>query len=495
MEIINVEDVYKITGIPTYTYVEPKEYSSLFVAIRSKGRNIVVEGPSGIGKTTAINKALSELGITECPFYSARKMNNLLEIQKIADGNFTGTVIIDDFHRLNSETKEKISDTMKLIADSSEEDKKIIVIGINKVGDSLIKFSPDLNNRIATIRFESNDEERIMELIKKGEETLNIKFDKIDDLLKHSMGSFHITQIMCQKACIQQRVYSSSTVSKTVHVSYPNILAEMSEEFARSFFDIAREFSTGTRLRREGRAPYLHVLKWLSECNEWTLNLTSEIQLHPDQKAGVTQIVEKGFLSTFLSKHPNCSEYIHYDQDSRTLSVEDPKFMFYIKTINWNKFARNIGYISLMERSKYDYALSFAGEDREIVKKVFLRLQSREISVFYDENEQADILSEDVEEYLFPIYESEASFVIVFLSKSYPKKIWTRFESNTFKKRFGDNCVIPIWFDDCNDSVFDRSKEYGGITFYTNSNIDNQVDNIVNLLVKKIETYRESFEM
>ena len=492
MKIYNLEDVYKTTGIPTVTYVEPPEFTSLIIAIRTKGKCVVVEGPSGIGKTTAVVKVLDNLKVADSyALFSARNPSHLDRIKKIANGDFDGIVIIDDFHRLHEDLQEQISDIMKIMADTSDETRKIIVIGINKVGDSLVHFSPDLNNRISTIRFEANPEEKIQELIHKGEEALNIRFDSISSLLENSSGSFHITQLMCQKACIREKILETCTKEKTVHFSYPNVLSEMSEELSRSFFDIAREFATGPKLRREGRAPYLHVLKWLSTSDTWSIDLTLEMQKHPQHKAGVTQIVEKGYLIRFLNDHVECASYIHYDKITRVLSVEDPKLMFYLKSLNWNNFAKDIGYESLVETPKYDYALSFAGSDRDIVEKVFKRLTTNEIAVFYDKNEQADILSMDVEEYLYPIYNSEAAYVIPFLSKEYPKRIWTKFESKSFKDRFGNNSVIPIWFDNVDENMFDETKQYGGIVFHTNNNVDEEVDIIVNLLIKKISQYRQ----
>lgn len=98
-------------------------------------------------------------------FDSARKESDFPEITNIANGRFQNIAIVDDFHRLSSELQSKISDLMKVLADEQDESRKIIIIGINKVGNSLVTFSPDLNNRISTIRFESNPDDKIEELI------------------------------------------------------------------------------------------------------------------------------------------------------------------------------------------------------------------------------------------------------------------------------------------------------------------------------------------
>src|SRR3954447_14791360 len=57
-----LEDVFKVSGVPTYTFVEPSSYDRLKVALRTPGRGLVVEGPSGIGKSTAVARALEILG-------------------------------------------------------------------------------------------------------------------------------------------------------------------------------------------------------------------------------------------------------------------------------------------------------------------------------------------------------------------------------------------------------------------------------------------------
>ena len=64
LPIYELQDVFKLSGIPHYTFVPPVEYTRLLVALRTPGRSIVVEGPSGIGKTTAVVNAISEAGIS-----------------------------------------------------------------------------------------------------------------------------------------------------------------------------------------------------------------------------------------------------------------------------------------------------------------------------------------------------------------------------------------------------------------------------------------------
>ncbi|MBS0472230.1 MAG: hypothetical protein JSR60_14255 [Proteobacteria bacterium] len=60
-----LEQVFRLSGVPTFTFVEPVRYDAIKVSVRTAGRCMVLEGPSGIGKTTVITKAIDELGVTD----------------------------------------------------------------------------------------------------------------------------------------------------------------------------------------------------------------------------------------------------------------------------------------------------------------------------------------------------------------------------------------------------------------------------------------------
>jgi len=482
-----LEEVFKVSGIPTYTFVKPSEYTKLIVSLRTPGRGLVVEGPSGIGKTTSITKALDELNIAgDILKLSARKKEDRELIAAIPGMRDIGTVIIDDFHRLDENVKESIADYMKTLADEEDEKSKLVIVGINKVGDSLIKFASDLNNRIDTIRFEANPEEKVRELIEKGEAALNITFNTKEEIIAASQGSFHIAQMLCRETCIKTGITQRCKENTELTVSFEVIKEKVLEDLHRLFFAKARLFATGPKLRREGRAPYLHLLYWLADSNEWSLQIDQAMVKYPEHKSSVGQVVDKGFLENFLANNKELSDILHYDSNTRILSVEDPKFIYFIRNIIWNKFAEQVGYLTINFSSKYDFALSFAGADRALAEALFNYLSSHEISVFYDHNEQHRILAENVEDYLAPIYRSEAQFVIVLLGPEYPKRIWTKFESEQFKARFGENSVIPIWFKNCPPGLFDETIRYGGLEFDNTANFEAEVQRLGDILINKI---------
>ena len=488
---IYLEDVFKKSGIPTYTFVKPIEYNNIIVALRTKGRGIVIEGPSGIGKTTSIQKAIEELGLNKNVFkLSARKSEDKDFIKMLPEFKDIGTVIIDDFHILTDDLKASIADYMKVLADEERVNDKIILIGINKAGDSLVKMAADLNNRIDTIRFERNPDEKIEQLVSQGEDSLNILFNIKNEIVELAKGSFHIAQYLCSEICTLGGILESSDDKKYVEISIEVIKQKVLDEFGRTFYYKAKNFATGTRLRREGRAPYLHLLYWLSQSDDWTIQMDDIVRAHPEHKISISQIVDKGHLEAVIRDDIGIQDVIHYDTNSRILSVEDPKFMFYIRNLLWSKFSRQIGYLGFQYTSKYDFALSFAGENRDLAERMNKILLDNHIAVFYDKNEQSRILAENVEDYLAPIYSTEAKFVVPLLSLNFPKKIWTKFESDNFKQRFGENSIISIWYSDCPVGMFDESKKYGGIMFDTKEDIDKQAEIICKELIDRISQER-----
>lgn len=489
-----LEDVFKLSGVPDLTFVEPVEFPRLVVALRTKGRGVVIEGPSGIGKTSAVTKALLRIEPQEADRVlrlSARKAVDRELIAELPGISAAGVVVIDDFHRLDAGVRLIIADHLKVLADEERTDTKIIIIGINQAGESLLSFAPDLSGRIEVIKFEVNPDDRVEELIGLGCQALNIEIPIAEEIVRAADGSFNIAQMLCHDACLTADLTETSPDHRVLGVSYELVRERVLDRLAGSFYRRAEVFAKGKKLRREGRAPYLQILRWLALSEEWTIDLDREISKHKTSRGSVSQVVEKGHLANHLMEHSDLlGDLLHYDEDARVLAVEDPKFFFFIKNLAWNRFAERVGYFDVSFSARYDYALSFAGSDRDIAQMLFEALSEMEYEVFYDKNEQDRILAANVEEYLAPIYKSEASFVVAILSAEYPNRVWAKFESEQFKQRFGENAVIPIWFAGQEHSAFDTSRAVGGETLDRSKPLGPQISAIADRLAMKLRSHR-----
>jgi len=260
-------------------------------------------------------------------------------------------------------------------------------------------------------------------------------------------------------------------------------------DLARQFKEAALTFARGSKLRKEGRAPYLHILRWLADSDEWSLDLSAALNEHPEHKASIGQVLDKGFLVALLSdpeKSLLLSPHFHFEPSTSILSVEDPKLIFYLKNIIWRNFSRQVGYTADYFEGRYDFALSFSGAERHLAKRLHEILTEREIATFYDENEQHRIIAQNVEDYLAPIYRSEARYVVPLLSKTYPTRIWTKFESDQFNERFGQNAVISIRFTDTQPGYFSNEQKYGALSFDPTKESEPQLQSIAETLSQRL---------
>lgn len=104
-----------------------------------------------------------------------------------------------------------------------------------------------------------------------------------------------------------------------------------------------------------------------------------------------------------------------------------------------------------ISKPMYDVALSFAGEDRTYVETVASILKTRGVRVFYDDYEKVDLWGKDLYEHLAAVYSSQARFTVMFISKHYAAKVWTRHERRSAQARaLSENreYILPARFDD-----------------------------------------------
>lgn len=484
---MRLEEVFKISGVPTYTFVEPSEFARLKVALRTPGRGLIVEGPSGIGKSTAVARALGELGsTTPVQPLSARNPGDIGYIEMLPETSDFGVVVIDDFHVLDDQIRVGIADLLKRLADTESKRSKIIIVGINRAGDSLIDHAPDLVNRLDTIRFEVEPENKVRKLVEQGEAALKVGIEAKEKIVESAQGSFYIAQLLCHALCTEENVTEAPASPTVLSVPYSTVRRKVMERQELRFGGPVMNFVRGTHFRPGGRANYLHILSWLKDAATWAISLPEEMAQHPTEKASVSQVVEKGWLAR-LTESEEIAKIIHYDPTTKVLSVEDPQLVFYLRNLDWPDFVRRTGFTRVDVDEAYDFALSFAGEDRPFAERLHDHLAELGYSVFYDFAEQHRILAEDLEEFLGPIYRSRATYVIAILGRQYGQRRWTRFESEQFKGHFGENRVIPIWAKDAMPSTFDPTANIGGATFETEGDVDAQARSIADLCGRKLD--------
>ena len=83
-----LDEVFKTVGLPPYTYVKPVYYGEVRADITQPGKHLLIEGPSGIGKTCVAFKVFEELGWThgtDFSYVSCRDANASIQIDAFLD--------------------------------------------------------------------------------------------------------------------------------------------------------------------------------------------------------------------------------------------------------------------------------------------------------------------------------------------------------------------------------------------------------------------------
>jgi hypothetical protein len=396
-----------------------------------------------------------------------------------------GTIVIDDFHRLAANDQDSIAQLMKLVADKQDASRKIIVLGINQAGSNLIRFARDAALRISRIRFESEPDNKVEQVIAQGEQALNISIESRESVVEAAQGSFYLAQLLCSQICVLSDILEKQDKIKTLNVPFTSAKREVMAQEREKFGDILESFAKGPRFRPGGRANYFHILRWLAESPEATINPLDEANRHPNEKYSVKQVVDKGHLARHC-ENTDIASIFYYNQETKTLAIEDPHLIFYLHNMDWGAFIKKVGFTKVETPTPYDIALSFAGEDRAFAEELYTQLEERGVAVFYDKAEQARILADSVPEVLGAIYESGSEYVVAILGKQYGVKRWTLFEKSKYETRIEDRQVIPVWSIQIPPNAFDPLQDHGGATWDPDGDIRAQAAELAQVLVEKL---------
>ena len=135
--------------------------------------------------------------------------------------------------------------------------------------------------------------------------------------------------------------------------------------------------------------------------------------------------------------------------------------------------------------NNFDFAFSFAGEDREIVEEIYNRLRADGIQVFYDNTYQSELVGKDLYHTLSDLYKNQAKYVVCFISEYYAKKTWTNLEFTAIKERlmstfFASDFLIPV--------IIGNAELLEDIPGFIGYYIHHSIDETVEMLNQKIKS-------
>src|SRR5258707_551459 len=289
-------EVFVKSGFPYITLVEHNSLKKLKYIIDTPGRGVIIEGPSGIGKTTAVEKAMKELGLERMKYLSARNQQDLPLIQTLEQWHL-GIVVIDDFHHLDTSLHQRMVDYLKFLADISSSTKKIVLIGIPHTHQRLVKLSFDLATRIDVFNMTRVDNNTVQRMIEKGEEALNIRFDRKSEIISAANGSLNIAQYICWHICFAEDVERTSqeALPQSVRCEVNTAVGDVMDELSIKFGDTLRYFA---ELGGHKNSTTLRLLEELAKCEDGFLPLLHLKSKRSDLASGVDRFINERWIET-----------------------------------------------------------------------------------------------------------------------------------------------------------------------------------------------------
>jgi hypothetical protein len=443
-----LEEIFRTEGVPAFTFVNPPNFNELLVDIRTPGKPVIIEGQSGTGKTTTVRRIIEE-NISGAPFeyLSARKAKDMPKILNIAKGTEKNRFVIDDFHRLPNDVQKNIANIIKIAAEDYEEGElpKIVIIGINKVGSELIHLVHDIAKRCGIHRIKPASIEITKELISKGEEKLNLKINNHEKIFQEAKGDYWLTQLVCQSACVINNITQTSVDKITLQVDIPTLRLKVTDRLEHAYSEPVTEFCRGNRFRSTND-PYLKLLRCVSEQESSIVDLTELANAHPNVRGSINNVKEKR-LAILIDSKEICERYFYYNAATKHFAIEDPALFYYIKHLDWEELRKKCGFRTGDREFDFDFAISFAGENRALARLVKEQLEMLDFSVFFDELFEANYLGQAWHRTFMEIFSDKARFVVCLLDIFHLEKIWPTFERECFIPRVQDAAVIPIYLD------------------------------------------------
>lgn len=452
-------DVFKTVGLPPYTYVKPTYYGEVRSDILQAGKHVLIEGPSGVGKTCVIFKVFEELEWkdgSDFKYVSCRDPGADQEIKVFFDepAGRPLTLVVDDFHLLDVARRREIGALLKRLSDRAFGEKfppKAILIGIPTTGVSLLSDAYDLGPRLGTYLLPRASDHEIERLIDEGEKALNVLFEDREVLLAESAGNFWLAQYVCNKVCATQGIFEAPEEAKILTFDLLGIRQRLMAELTQRYMPVARKFAKGKKWRPGGNKPYLEVLLALCKIPELVITFDKMLNLVPERRRPGIKAIRQRIAEVIRDPGRDLRAQITFDPDSG-FSIEDPLFRYFLTNLDVKVLLSELGIEGeSLERSRcftYDVGFSFAGEARKFVEIVNAELKSEDVVTFYDYDQQAFLLAMDLEGTLARIYGESCCYYLVFIDRHYREKVWTRYERDIMTKSGRRAHIIPVLIDD-----------------------------------------------
>lgn len=446
MLIYKLGEVFNEAGLPAHTYVPPAEAQQLKGSLVTQGKHVTLVGPSGSGKSTVAASCLDSLGLgrDQVHAFSGRSYVEATSILEILGQEFGvaptreevlpwlkiyDLVMIDDVHHLSLGARTELARFLKLW---HEEGIRFFMIGIAKTSEEILGLDPELAIRNDTWHLAGQSDEFMEALLTKGEAALKVVFDEASrkTAITAAQGSPSIFQAICRIACVEADVFKTADSLVEVAVELPLIRNAVVKQYDGRYLTKIVSLARGRRQARSVYDTYYSIVDYVARSRKQQI---SQDELYHKIVGSADAASKERVRNSFYRAMKALPEVIREHDladilifENGTLTIDDPVFRFYLDHLDFSRVRshvniRRLGY-------EFDVAVSFAGDDRDIVKALVDELKARGMEVFYDFDAQAILWGKDLRKELGRVYSEDAQFMVVCLSDEYPERDWPTFE-------------------------------------------------------------------
>src|SRR5687767_3228701 len=141
---------------------------------------------------------------------------------------------------------------------------------------------------------------------------------------------------------------------------------------------------------RPNNDPYLKLLQKIGQQDSSIVDLNELANSNQDVRGSINNIKETR-LAILLRDKPSCARHFYYNANKQ-FAIEDPALFYFLKHLDWPKLRQDCGFKATTRDWEYDFALSFAGENRELARQLAEQLSVLDAHVFFDEHFEANFL-------------------------------------------------------------------------------------------------------
>lgn len=393
-ERFDLNEVFTPSSPAIYCFVPRNEKINdrLVNALKTRGKQIVVYGHTGSGKTTFLLNKLRETYenhiTSRCmktttvesllrdafsqisPFYESEKnktqktareisaeatffeIKNNLKINKSDEIGIKNTLlvppqlnahnlarllgerklcwVIEDFHKVEESEKMKLSQAMKIFMDCGTDypELKIITLGAAQTARQVVEYDDEMRNRISEIEVLLMEDDEIHQIIKIGESRLNIEFPKN---IKSTIAKFSRgIPAVCHQLCLNACNANgiTETSGQVISITNENMKRAIETWIEETSDTLRNRFEKALKIKRKSTHHYEKII--IEKMIGTTDVGIGRLELLKKIQSDYPSYTDASLKKTLIKlASPEGGEIIRYSQNSGLYCFSDPLYHAY----------------------------------------------------------------------------------------------------------------------------------------------------------------------